>query len=323
MTALDADAARRHLVRRGLLREEDSVDVIVLPGGVSSDVVAVTGPDTQYVVKRALPRLHVAEEWLADEQRIVAEARALREAGALRPGTVPTVIDLDEEARTLVLERAPASWKNWRDALISGEFDDSVPRTLGEALAHWQRMTAQHPPTDLRETRVFTQLRIDPFYRYVAARHPQVAGRINTAADELLATHECLVHGDLSPKNILYGGGELWLLDWEAAHVGDPCFDLAHLLTHLVIKAVHRPSDAGRYHRTAELFLHSYRDAGGSALGDQSALATNLGCLLLARVDGKSPAPYLRPAEQDAVRSLALRILTAPPADVLDTWREL
>jgi 5-methylthioribose kinase len=317
--ALDSSGVREHLLSRGLLTGRGAVTVYPLPGGVSSDIVAVSGPGVELVVKRALPRLRVAQEWLADDERIVREARALELAARLVPGAVPAVIDLDEETRTLVLERAPAGWRNWRDDLLEGHIDEAVAGALGGALVRWHAGTAASPPAELVDTRAFVQLRVDPFYRVVATRHPQLADRIGATADALLQTRTCLVHGDFSPKNVLHGDGRLWVLDWEVAHVGDPRFDLAHLLAHLVLKAVHRPADAGRYRSAAESFLCAY----GHSADDGDGLVANLGCLLLARVDGKSPAPYLTAAEQARVRALGILLLSEPAADALNVWDAL
>jgi aminoglycoside phosphotransferase (APT) family kinase protein len=317
--ALDSGAVREHLLARGLLVGAADVIVDPLPGGVSSDIVAVSGPGVELVVKRALPRLRVAQEWLADDERIVREARALELAARLVPGAVPAVLDLDEETRTLVLERAPAGWRNWRDDLLEGRIDEAVADALGGALARWHGGTAASPPAELADARVFVQLRLDPFYRAVASRHPELAEVIGATADALLQTRTCLVHGDFSPKNVLHGDARLWVLDWEAAHVGDPRFDIAHLLAHLVLKAVHRPADASRYRSAAESFLRAY----GRSTDDGDGLVANLGCLLLARVDGKSPAPYLTDDEQARVRALAIRLLSEPPAEALDIWDAL
>jgi 5-methylthioribose kinase len=90
------------------------------------------------------------------------------------------------------------------------------------------------------------------------------------------------------------------------AHVGDPTFDLAYLLCHLVLKAVHRPGCAASYRDTARRFLGAY---GAPASGELSA---NVACLLLARVDGKSPADYLDPDEQKEVRELGRAMLVDP-----------
>ena len=118
MTAagLDFGALTAHLVRRGLIATMSGATVRPLAGGVSNDVVAVTAPGLDAVVKQALGRLRVAEEWLADPERIDTEGRALRLAGRLLPGAVPAVYDLADGF--LVIERAPDRWRTWIRALL-------------------------------------------------------------------------------------------------------------------------------------------------------------------------------------------------------------
>jgi 5-methylthioribose kinase len=299
-----------YLIRRRLLERNASASVVWLGGGVSAEVAAVETAHAQLVVKRPLPRLRVEEEWVADSERVIAEARALRLAGQLTPGVVPPVLDLDKEEHVLTLQRAPRDWTNWREELLAGRIDARVGRLLGTSLRIWHEADS----TDLSNVVAFIQLRINPFYWTVAERHPDLAARIQAVAGRLLSTRTSFVHGDFSPKNVLSRGDALWVLDWEVAHRGDPSFDIAYLLTHLLLKSVHRPADAERYRIAAAAFLDAYGV-------DRQATVENIGCLLLARVDGKSPADYLTEPERAAVRALGRSVLTDPPDDVLDAWQ--
>ncbi len=303
----DGDVVR-HLRERGLVTPEMPVEVRALPGGVSGDVRAVVAPGLDVVVKRAHGELLVEDDWFADEERLVTEGWALRLAGDLTPEAVPKVVDLDPRTRTLVMRRAPRDWRNWRTELLSGNVDPAVGERLGHVLAEWHRETARHPNqlSAFADETAFVQLRIDPFHRTVAERHPDLANAIDAVVQRLLERRECLVHGDFSPKNVLVGRDGLWVLDWEVAHVGDPHFDLAYLLCHLVLKTVHRPGDGAAYRATARRFLAAY----GATSSDE--LAANVACLLLARVDGKSPADYLEPDEQERVRELGRAMLADP-----------
>jgi len=319
---LDERWVRQHLIARGLIEPDVLIAVEPLTGGISSDIVAVSGPAIDLVVKRALPRLRVDEEWLADAGRLITEGQALRLAHTLVPNAVPAVVDLDEDTLTLVLARAPRSWTNWRDDLLAGAIDPTIGGRLGEMLATWHRETAGSltPVSAFGNVDSFVQLRINPFFRTVARRHPVVAQRIERTADRLLSTKACLVHGDFSPKNILTGEGSQWVLDWEVAHVGDPTFDLGYLIAHLVLKAVHRRAWAMNFQAVARAFLDGYRQAEASLQFSRNDLAETAACLLLARVDGKSPAEYLSAADQRHVRALALDALSSTPLDVLGTW---
>jgi 5-methylthioribose kinase len=305
---LDDDAVIRHLRRRGIVTPEMPVEVRTLPGGVSGEVRAVVAPGLDLVVKRAHEELLVEDDWFADEQRLVTEGWALRLAGDLTPDAVPKVIDLDPRTHTLVMQRAPRLWCNWRSELLAGRVDPEIGARLGDLLGGWHRETANRPEllAAFQDDTSFVQLRIDPFHRTVIERHPELAEPIEAVIERLMTRRTCLVHGDFSPKNILVGEDGIWVLDWEVAHVGDPDFDLAYLLCHLTLKAVHRPGDAQGYRATARRFLEAY----GRTPDEQ--LAANVACLLLARVDGKSPADYLTEPEQERVRELGKRMLHQP-----------
>ncbi len=136
----------------------------------------------------------------------------------------------------------------------------AVARRLGELLRAWQAATLRDDELARRfgDIEAFDQLRVDPYHRAVMRRWPSLAGPIGAYAEELLATRVCLVHGDFSPKNVLVGPDSLWVIDFEVAHVGDPVFDPAFMLNHLMLKAIHRPADAAAYRACAEAFVSSY-----------------------------------------------------------------
>ena len=176
-------------------------------------VLAVHAEGFHAVVKQALPRLRVADKWLAKRERSVAEAAALRLAGELAPGAVPGVLDVDEEECALVVEHAPVGWRNWKELLLAGDADPAVARRLGHLLAVWQAGTSGD--TELDGADVFEQLRVDPYHRTVMRRDPELSAAVGAYVERMLATRLCLVHGDYSPKNVLVGGDGLWVIDFE------------------------------------------------------------------------------------------------------------
>jgi 5-methylthioribose kinase len=318
---LTVESVADYLRERGVLGQAH-VTVEPLDGGVSNDVLAVTGDDIDVVVKQALPRLRVAQEWYADVTRILTEAAALRFASSIRPDDVPAVVDVDEAAMTLTLARADRALRNWKADLLRGSVDRRTGERLATALAAWHASSTDRPELCERfGTGAFVELRISPYHRAISARHPAVSARIDTLADGLLTRRLCLVHGDLSPKNVLADGDQICVLDWEVAHYGDPVFDVAFLQTHLLLKAIHRPASAHAYNDVAACFLQTYDEAVPGVLrSPDDYLAGHVACLLLARVDGKSPAEYLTTAEADRVRALALDALS-DATDVAKLWQ--
>ncbi len=306
-----------YLVARGLVDGQAKIMAVELGWGVSNVVLAVEGDGFRAVVKQALPRLRVAEEWTAKRQRALTEAEALRFVDGIRPSFVPAVLDVDADACAIVIARAPSSWRNWKEILISGDADPTVAQRLGELLGSWHRETEDDPKIAERfgDTEAFVQLRIDPYHRTVMRRWPNLGRAIGSFVEEMLDTRRCLVHGDFSPKNVLLGEDGLWVLDFEVAHNGDPVFDLAFMLNHLMLKAIHRPANLQDYRACADTFLASYgREA------EPEYLLGHVGCLMLARVDGKSPAEYLREPERLQARAFGAHLVLDPPGSPEKAW---
>jgi 5-methylthioribose kinase len=320
---LSAATVGEYLVGRGLVRPGDRVEARELGGGVSNVVLAVQADGLSCVVKQALPRLRVATEWLAKRERAITEGKALALAARLTPGAVPDVLDLDEEACAVALALAPPHWLTWKEMLMLGEADEAAASRVGEILATWHRETAgdERVARELGDREAFEQLRIDPYHRTVARRHPDLHGPIAERIEALVSSPRCLVHGDYSPKNVLLGDEGLWIVDFEVAHVGNPVFDLAFMLNHLMLKAVHRPETSEGYERCAETFWNAYRrDVPGALLPEPEELLSHVGCLMLARADGKSPAEYLTEEERRAARAAGRTLLLDPPGNIAAAW---
>jgi len=293
-----------------------------LGGGVSNVVLAVGEGPGSIVVKQALPRLRVADEWLAPRERALVEAEALDLVNRITPGAAPSVLDRDPERCALVIERAPSGWEDWKSLLLAGTIDPKVGAGLGSVLSSWHNATFEvstlSPLFSDREP--FEALRIDPYYRTVARRLPLMARRVLHYVDEMQARRLCIVHGDFSPKNVLVGPEpELWVIDFEVAHLGDPAFDVAFLLCHLMLKSLHRPEQAVGYDRCAVEFASTYQTGARAELAPQwEYVLGHVGCLLLARVEGKSPAEYLTAEERSQAQRFGEILVSGPPPSPLD-----
>jgi len=325
VTLLDGEPVESWLRRRGLVTAEEPVSVDRLSGGVSSLVVRVGTPRRSLVLKQALPQLLVEQTWTADTIRLVHEARGLALAHELTPTLVPAVVDLDEQAMVLAIDCAPSTWADWRSLLLAGQVDPAIGPVLGHALASWHRAGAARVDDLARllpaGQHCFDQLRVDPFYRFTADRLPDLAGRI-AAVQETLDTDPArtFVHGDFSPKNVLVGadagGVACWVVDFEVVHVGAAAFDPAFLLTHLALKSLHRPADAGLLFAAARGFCRSYAEAIGPDLAPAwRSIFDHVAVLLLARVHGKSPAAYLSAQEADRATALGTEMLLGHEVD--------
>jgi aminoglycoside phosphotransferase (APT) family kinase protein len=307
----------------GLIGEGD-VALEPLTGGVSCDVWKVETPSGPIVVKRPLPQLRVAAEWLAPVERGISEVRWLRRARGVDARIAPEVLaELSGHAFAMrFLPGCPV----WKDELMEGRIDPGFAAQVGTGIAAVHAATAHNDGdrADFRNDEMFRALRVDPFLFYVARHDSELAPALTVLADDLASRKIALVHGDVSPKNILVSADGPVFLDAECAVYGDPAFDIAFCTTHLLLKAVWL-GDA-RLNEAAAALVDAYR-AGIEWEADDGLLlrAGKLtAALLIARVEGKSPAPYLSdPEHQRIVREQARALIVAPsPIDTIVTnWK--
>jgi aminoglycoside phosphotransferase (APT) family kinase protein len=269
--------------------------VKVLSGGVSGDVVLT---DEGHVRKQFLPKLKVAMEWLSDPRRVFREIDSLKAWGRIvGPEAVPQVLGVEPDAFAYTMTYAEGP--SWKDQLMAGEVRLSIAHELGRRLGRVHRHPDAEAARALAGPGYFPELRIEPYYETTAKRHPDLGIVANFFP-------QTLVHGDYSPKNILVHQEGLWVLDHEVAHWGDPAFDLAFMLNHLLIKAFVFAD--GRYRDAARTFLDAYEP--------EPALETrtmyHLAVLMLARVDGKSPLAYLDDDQRRRLRALARQRIQEP-----------
>jgi len=169
-------------------------------------------------------------------------------------------------------------------------------------------------------------LRLEPYLRATARRHPDLAARLEGLADRTAATAAALVHGDVSPKNILAGPSGPVFLDAECAWYGDPAFDLAFCLNHLLLKCLAAPEAVPDLLIAFDELRDAYFGVATFEVraGLEARAASLLPALFLARVDGKSPVEYLTgEADRDRVRRVAVPLVARPPetlAAVREAW---
>lgn len=304
------------------------IELAPLSGGVSSDVWKVTGPLGAACIKRALPTLRVAKRWDVPIERGEYEYRWLVTAHAIVPNAVPQVLRYEPASYLIGMEYFPSDrFPNWRDELLAGRIEASVAAELGHTIGRVHAATADDPVVRKRfdSDALFDALRLDPYFRSLKVTHQALADRLDHIIDVTANTHRVLVHGDVSPKNVLVGRDGPVLLDAECAWYGDPAFDVAFPCTHLLLKMCAAP---GHMTSLADCFAR-YTSAYESHVhwepldGLRRRSANLLSAMLLARIDGKSPVDYLPEARAVWVRQFALEMLplkTLSPSEICEEW---
>ncbi len=308
------------LRRMGLLGAGQAATGAALTGGVSSDIWRVDLPDGPVCVKRALAKLRVAADWQAPIVRNIYEARWMRRADAACPGAAPALLGQDAESGSLAMAFLPeADYPLWKARLRDGQADPAFAARVGAVLARIHAATAADPSVaaDFPTDDIFHAIRLEPYLIATAAAHPDRAGALTALAETTARTRRALVHGDASPKNILCGPAGPVFLDAECAWWGDPAFDLAFCLNHLLLKCLWTPPATAGFLGCFDALAAAYLAGVGWEDADalQARAAALLPGLLLARVDGKSPVEYITAeADRALVRRVARALLARPVA---------
>lgn len=310
----DEKVFREYLQHKQLIPDGHAVAMQILGGGVSCEVLMVRSPEKSFVVKQALPKLRVKEDWFSDVTRVVNEKDCLDFYHSIAPEHVPQLLFFDEENYLFGMEAAPESSQMWKHMLLAGTVDFEVARKVAATLAAIHNAAANDVAVHQRFTsqKFFIELRIDPYLRTTAARHPLLEKRINHEICRLLENKQTLVHGDYSPKNILVDGSQIYILDFEVAHIGDPSFDLGFLTNHFILKAIKHKQWAMSFINLATYTADTYLSR--VDFTDPKELEYNtikvLALLFLARVDGKSPAEYITTSDDKSlIRKISYGIL--------------
>ena len=294
----------------GVVRRSDAT-LTPLADGVSSDIFRVDDGSDTFVVKRALAKLRVKDHWTADVTRNHYEQLYIGYVSRFLPHAVPSLRPGNEKRDYFAMEYLGPEFANWKQLLLRGDISAKHAVCAASVLGKIHGRSAADPEVarQFETTANFAQLRIDPYLLTTGRRHPDLRDYFEEEAQRLASTRLCLVHGDFSPKNIMVSESRLVLLDCEVAWYGDPAFDLAFLLAHILLKSLyHAPRQVG-LRRLAGDFWQRYIGEAGSAIDTQSLkprVARLLLMLLLARIDGKSPVEYLNdPKKTDFVRQHA------------------
>jgi 5-methylthioribose kinase len=303
----------------GLVKDLSRATLTTLTGGVASDIWKVETAERRFVIKKALPQLRVAQVWTAPICRNASEVDWLIEARKVAPAAAPAILASDKQAGLFAMEYfEPQDYPIWKLELHAGRADPVIAANIGRTIAAIHGATAGSADIARRfdNDATFHSIRIEPYIEATARVHQDLAEPLMKLAQRTLATKRTLVHGDVSPKNILVGPKGPIFLDAECAWYGEPAFDLAFCLNHLLLKCLWTPAAGAAFLTCFDSLAAHYLAAVTWEPPDEveARAASLLPALFLARVDGKSPVEYVTAeSDRDRVRRIARPLIATPP----------
>lgn len=325
------DALIAMLRTAGLAGPAETVVLEPLTGGVASDIFRAEVGGRVFAVKRALEKLRVAADWRAPTERNAHEVAWLRIANAVTPGCAPEILAHDKASGCFAMSFLDAAQHPvWKGLLRDGHVDLAFCAEVGRRIGAIHARTAGDPAVAAAfdTLHIFRPIRLEAYLEAAAERNAMVAEALLALSRDTAARRIALVHGDVSPKNILAGPDGPVFLDAECAWYGDPAFDPAFCLNHLLLKCLWTPAAAtaflAGFDALATAYLATVTWEDPAAL--EARIAALLPGLFLARVDGKSPVEYVtEERDRDRVRRIARRFLidrSARLSAIRQAWAE-
>ena len=289
---------------------------------MSSEIWRVDLASGPVCVKRALPRLRTAQRWEAPVERNRYERLWLDAAGEAAPGAAPRILASDDRAGLFAMQYLPLPV--WKERLRQGDAQPAFAARVGATLAAIHSATAGRSEVAERfaTDAIFHSIRLEPYLVATGMAHRDLEREFQSLVERTANTRLCLVHGDVSPKNILVGSRGPVFLDAECAWYGDPAFDLAFCLNHLLLKCLWTPAASAAFLECFDALSAAY--LGGVTFENvERRTAALLPALLLARVDGKSPVEYLSEPQRQQVRGFARPLVgrSSSLAEIRSLWQ--
>lgn len=331
MQKIKLNKMKQSLFNMGLIGEGESPVFSELSGGVASDIWRVETDKQTLCLKSALSQLKVEQDWQVSTDRNQFEVLWFETVGNFLPEAVPKILGHDSKEGAFAMAYFDSrNYPVWKTQLSRGAVNVGTAKQVASYLGSIHRFSAKAPEMAERfqSQDLFFQIRVEPYFLSTAKVHQLLAPRIESLAETLANNQHALVHGDISPKNILVGKSGPIILDAECAVYGDPAFDVSFFLNHLLLKSIWcKPviedllaSFSSAYE---SYFLHLDWENKSEF---EARVCAYLGVLLLARIDGKSPVEYIvDEAEKDFVRQMGFYILNnniSKLDEVRRFWRE-
>ena len=243
-----------------LLASGDLPRVTTLASSATTDVYRVDLGWGPVCVKRAVRNGTGNAQALA-LQRVSAETAWFKVAGGVAPGVAPTVLGSLPGAGVFAMEYLePDDFPSWHSRIAAGRLEPWAAAELGHLVGRLHAASAHS--TVVRErfaTRTaFTTLALCPRLEQAASAHAGCGPALARLEERLAGTRLALVHGALSPDNLLLGPRGPVLIDADCAHSGDPMFDVATCLGALAARMVGHSQHRGELVSAYDAFYRSY-----------------------------------------------------------------
>jgi tRNA A-37 threonylcarbamoyl transferase component Bud32 len=194
-------------------------------------------------------------------ERVSAETAWLKVASGVVPGTAPAVLGAFPAGGVFAMEYLDGDdFASWQSRLAAGKVEPWVAAELGHLIGRLHAASANSAVVRERfvSLATFRALALAPRFDAAARARSDCEPRLAALAGGLGARRIALLHGALSPDNVLVGPRGPVLIDADCAHSGDAVFDAATCLAALALRMVGHSQLRPDLAETYDAFQRSY-----------------------------------------------------------------
>jgi len=311
---LEKKALSGYLQRKKIIRRGTPIRVQPLGDGSKNRVYYVSSSSQSWIIKQAHARVQIKERWSIDRKRIFTEVNCIEVLRQfLPPEVIPEPIVEDRTDYISITTAPPKNAVLWESELADGKIDLQIAAQCGELLATVHNETKDQPQikTLFKDIKAFEQLRIEPHHDHVINNFSDLKKAIQAQTKRLKKEGQCLILGDLRPRNVWVNGTQLYLVDFATAHYGHPSFDLGFYAADMCVKAMQNSLQKAAYLEAINVFWNGYFSLSSSKKPEEieKPAVRDLGCMLLAATDGRTPVYFEDPHITDLARRIAMSLL--------------
>lgn len=258
------------------------------------------------------------------QERIQYEDKYIETIGKHLPKEIelPQILKYDKENNILVVSDVKKDGFLLETSMLDGNFNEKTAYNLGKFLGISHKVTYDkkivlrgNEEEDLSNWHVFLNMRTRGILQ--KGDFPEdVKSELNKFYDAVKEKHtyDVVINMDVCPKNVFERkNGSVGIIDFElAGGVGDPAYDLGFLMGHYLLIGAIKKEKIEDAIKAMKQVLKGY-DEEMQGLKDKDydkRVIKYAGAVMVYRITGSSPAPYIQPEAIPLIKETAFSIIT-------------
>ncbi|MBI2654881.1 hypothetical protein HYX06_00455 [Candidatus Woesearchaeota archaeon] len=235
---------------------------------------------------------------------------------------LPKILKYDKENNILIISDVKKGGTLLEESLLNGNFNAKTAYNLGKFLGLSHKNTIGRNITirgseenDVDNWEIFLKMRTTGILQKEKFSD-DVVKNVNDVYEDVKYNYinNVVINMDCCPKNVFERkNGSIGLVDFElASGIGDPAYDLGFLIGHYLIMLAIRTDKVEEAISSIQSILKGYREEMNflNDKNDNERLVKYSGMIMIYRVAGSSPAPYIKADKMPLIKEIGIQLIT-------------